>query len=66
MADPSPNAAPQAQADPGRKGNTNASLTPEQVQAVAERVYAMLLRDLKQDRERYHVLVRNSGMFKRG
>jgi hypothetical protein len=66
MVDPSPSSATQGQADHSRKGNTKSSLTPEQVQAIADQVYAMLLRDLKQERERHRTFVWNSRTFKRG
>jgi hypothetical protein len=66
MTYPSTNPATQGQLGQSRKGNTKSSLTPEQVQAITDRVYAMLLRDLKQERERHRTFVWNSGTFKRG
>ena len=63
MADHLSNPAPQGQDDTEHKPRAaGAELTQEQIQIIADRVYKMLLRDLKQDRERHRFNV----TFKRG
>lgn len=46
--------------------DAQAGLTQEQVRNIAERVYAMLLRDLRQERERNRSMLWNAKMLKRG
>lgn len=67
MAAPSsnpPTNVPEAQPDKPR--DTNAALTQEQVKAIADRVYSMLLRDLMYDWERGRIAIYKSDRFKGG
>ena len=66
MADQSPNPAPQVGEGKPGKPQANISITWEQVQAIADRVYCMLLRDLKQEQERQRIAISRSGRFKGG
>lgn len=45
---------------------SNAAITAEQVRAIADLVYVMLLRDLKHEWERDRMAVWNFRIFKRG
>ena len=51
---------------PGKPRDSNITLTQEQVRAIADRVYGMLLRDLKQDWERGRIAAYKSERFKGG
>jgi hypothetical protein len=46
---------PETQTD--HSSGSKADLTDEQVRAIADRVYAMLLRDLRQERERNRISI---------
>jgi hypothetical protein len=61
---PTPPAKNNAKSD--NRHGSNAVVTQEQVRAIADRVYRMLLRDLQQERERDRSTVWNSRTFKRG
>lgn len=67
MADLSPNLTRQnsnTKSDDNNKSNS--AITAEQVKAIADRVYSMLLQDLKHERERNRNSVWKSRTFKRG
>jgi hypothetical protein len=47
-----------------REQGAQATLTPEQVREIADQVYALLLRELKQERDR--ISTHRSGVFRGG
>lgn len=54
------------EAQPGKPRATKVTLTQEQVKAIADRVYAMLLRDLMYEWERGRTAIHKSERFKGG
>jgi len=65
MAASSADVTPQPQND-NKPRDVKPDASQETVKAVADLVYAMLLRDLRQERERNRILIWNSRMMKRG
>jgi hypothetical protein len=51
---------------PGKPPDSEVTLTQEQVRAIADRVYSMLLRDLKQEWERGRIAVQKSERLRGG
>lgn len=64
MAQPSPNPALQDD-NTGQARESKAGITPDQVRAIADRVYAMLLRELSYERERERITA-GSARFSKG
>jgi hypothetical protein len=64
MADPSSNPAPQQGNNTRKPRDSNVGLTEEQVRVIADRVYDMLLRDLKHEQERRRIF--KSRVFRGG
>jgi hypothetical protein len=50
----------------GKQPESKDTITQDQVRAIADRVYAMLLRDLKEEWERGRMAIYGSGRFKGG
>jgi hypothetical protein len=67
MADQALNPAAQnADSKPDHLRRPDTEFTQEQVRALADRVYTMLLRDVKQEQERDRSSIWNSRIFNRG
>lgn len=64
MAEPSPNATPQ-DGNTGPARESKAGITPDQVRAIADRVYVMLLKELSYERERERISA-SSARFSKG
>jgi hypothetical protein len=67
MADRAPHPAPQTNGTKSVDGHeSKPAVTEEQVRAIADRVYRMLLRDLQHERERDRSSIWHSRTFGRG
>lgn len=66
MTAPSANPAPRQDNSTGKLHDTKTELSQEQVKAIVDLVYAMLLSDLRQERERNRIMIWNSRTCKRG